>query len=45
MIRIVALDIDGTLLAPGVHVDALPEDPITQAVHALHDAGVVIVLA
>ena len=45
MIRLVALDIDGTLLAPGVHVDALPENPITNAVQALHDAGVVIVLA
>lgn len=45
MIRLVALDIDGTLLAPGVDVDALPEDPITQAVHDLHDAGIVVVLA
>ena len=31
MIRLVALDIDGTLLAPGVHFEALPEDPITRA--------------
>jgi Cof subfamily protein (haloacid dehalogenase superfamily) len=45
MIRLVALDIDGTLLAPGVHVDALPEEPITQAVHDLHEAGIVVVLA
>ena len=45
MIRLVALDIDGTLLAPGVHVDALPEDPITKAVHDLHEAGIVVVLA
>jgi Cof subfamily protein (haloacid dehalogenase superfamily) len=45
MIRLVALDIDGTLLAPGVHVDALPEDPITNAVHDLHEAGIVVVLA
>ena len=45
MIRLVALDIDGTLLAPGVHVDALPEDAITRAVHELHRAGVVVVLA
>lgn len=45
MIRLVALDIDGTLLAPGVHVGALPEDSITQAVHDLHDAGIVVVLA
>jgi hypothetical protein len=45
MIRLVALDIDGTLLAPGVHADALPEDPITKAVHDLHEAGIVVVLA
>ena len=45
MIRLVALDIDGTLLAPGVHVDALPEGPITNAVHDLHEAGIVVVLA
>ncbi|MDH3641611.1 MAG: HAD-IIB family hydrolase [Gammaproteobacteria bacterium] len=45
MIRLVALDIDGTLLAPGVHFDALPEEPIKQAVHDLHEAGVVVVLA
>lgn len=45
MIRLVALDIDGTLLRPGVHVDALPEDAVTQAVHELRDAGVVVVLA
>ena len=45
MIRLVALDIDGTLLAPGSHVDALPEFPITEAVHDLHRAGIVVVLA
>ena len=45
MIRLVALDIDGTLLAPGVPVDALPEDPITKAVHELHRAGIIVVLA
>ena len=45
MIRLVALDIDGTLLRPGVHVDTLPEDNIVQAVNALHEAGVIVVLA
>ncbi len=45
MIRLVALDIDGTLLTPGVHVDALPDPHITQAVHDLHDAGIAVVLA
>lgn len=45
MIRLVALDIDGTLLAPGVDVTALPDDAMTEAVHALHEAGVVVALA
>jgi Cof subfamily protein (haloacid dehalogenase superfamily) len=45
MIRLVALDIDGTLLAPGVHVDALPGDAITEAVYDLLHAGVVVALA
>jgi len=45
MIRLVALDIDGTLLAPGAPVDALPEEAITSAVRDLHDAGIVVVLA
>jgi Cof subfamily protein (haloacid dehalogenase superfamily) len=45
MIRLVALDIDGTLLTPGVDAKALPDGPMTQAVQALHDAGVVVVLA
>ena len=45
MIRLVALDIDGTLLEPGVHVDTLPGEPITRAVEDLMDAGVVVVLA
>ena len=44
-IRLVALDIDGTLLAPGVPVDAVPAAPMTEAVHALRDAGIVVVLA
>jgi hypothetical protein len=45
MTRLVALDIDGTLLAPGVDARALPDGAMTQAVQALHDAGVVVVLA
>ena len=45
MIRLVALDIDGTLLPPGVHVDAIPDEAMTKAVHELHDAGIVVVLA
>ena len=45
MIRMVALDIDGTLLAPGVHVDAVPDTAMTEAVHSLHAAGIVVVLA
>ncbi len=45
MIRLVALDIDGTLLAPGVHVDALPESDFVHAVAALQEAGVTVVLA
>jgi Cof subfamily protein (haloacid dehalogenase superfamily) len=45
VIRLVALDIDGTLLAPGVDVDAMPSPAITEAVHDLHEGGVVVVLA
>ncbi len=45
MIRMVALDIDGTLLAPGVDVTALPDAAMTAAVHDLHEAGVVVALA
>ena len=44
-IRLVALDIDGTLLDPGVHHDACPDETITDAVTQLIRAGVVIVLA
>lgn len=45
MIRLVALDIDGTLLEPGVSVDALPNKDITDAVQALEAAGITVVLA
>ncbi len=43
--RLVALDIDGTLLDPGVHHDDCPGEPITDAVTQLIEAGVVVVLA
>jgi Cof subfamily protein (haloacid dehalogenase superfamily) len=44
-VRMVALDIDGTLLCPRVPVDDLPDEPITAVVHELRAAGVVVVLA
>ncbi|MEQ8691862.1 MAG: HAD-IIB family hydrolase [Pseudomonadales bacterium] len=45
MTKLVALDIDGTLLAPGAPVDALPEAPITEAIADLQQAGIAVVLA
>lgn len=45
MVRLVALDIDGTLLAPGAHVNALPDDAMSAAVKALSEHGIVVVLA
>lgn len=45
MIRLVALDIDGTLIAPGAHVSSLPGDSITNAVAQLKARGVTVVLA
>lgn len=44
-IRLVALDIDGTLLNPGVHHRALPEEDMTVAIHELHEAGIAVALA
>ena len=44
-IKLVALDIDGTLLAPGVPADALPEQRLVDAVARLQEAGVVVMLA
>lgn len=44
-VKLVALDIDGTLLAPGVPHDALPDDSIVNAVKDLQAAGVVVMLA
>ena len=45
MIKLVALDIDGTLMEPGVSVDAFPGPDMTQAVRALQDTGIVVALA
>ena len=44
-VRLVALDIDGTLLDPGVPVSALPKDPMSRAVTQLMERGVAVVLA
>ncbi|MEM9623802.1 MAG: HAD family hydrolase [Pseudomonadota bacterium] len=44
-VRLVALDIDGTLLAPGVSHDAVPDQTMTRAITGLMEAGVVVVLA
>ena len=45
MIRLVALDIDGTLIAPGAHHSAQPEPDMVAAVHDLVRCGVEVVLA
>tara|TARA_Y100001934_G_scaffold7924_1_gene10645 strand:+ start:1393 stop:2226 length:834 start_codon:yes stop_codon:yes gene_type:complete len=45
MIRLVALDIDGTLLAPGAPVDSVPDAAMTSAVAALETNGIIAVLA
>jgi len=44
-IRLIALDIDGTLIPPGGGHLALPDPDITSAVAALQQAGIVVVLA
>lgn len=44
-IRLIALDIDGTLLAPGAGHEALPDADITDVVARLVDAGITVVLA
>ena len=44
-VRLIALDIDGTLLDPGVPFDAVPADPMSRAVAALIEKGVTVVLA
>ena len=44
-VRLVALDIDGTLLDPGVPVNALPGDAMSRVVGQLLETGVTVVLA
>lgn len=44
-IKLVALDIDATLLEHGVPVDTLPDQSVVDVVKALHDHGVTVVLA
>jgi Cof subfamily protein (haloacid dehalogenase superfamily) len=44
-LKLVALDVDGTLIPPGAPADALPDGRITAAVNALERAGKVVVLA
>lgn len=43
--KLVALDIDGTLLAPGVPHNAVPDDELVDAVTALREKGVIVMLA
>ena len=43
--QLVALDIDGTLLAPGVDFNALPDQAIVQAVSELQAHGIIVMLA
>jgi HAD superfamily hydrolase (TIGR01484 family) len=44
-IRLVALDIDGTLIDPGAHYDDLPGGAISNAVAELSAAGITVALA
>lgn len=44
-IKLVALDIDGTLLEPGVAVDAVPGDAMVEVVQALQSRDIVVMLA
>jgi Cof subfamily protein (haloacid dehalogenase superfamily) len=44
-VRLVALDIDGTLIPPGAGHEAFPDAAITDAIERLVAAGVVVVLA
>jgi Cof subfamily protein (haloacid dehalogenase superfamily) len=44
-VKLVALDVDGTLIPPGAGPDALPDGRISAAVAALQEAGKVVVLA
>lgn len=44
-IKLVSLDIDGTLLNPGVPHDAVPDDAVVEVVAALRDSGIIVMLA
>lgn len=44
-VRLVALDIDGTLINPGVPVTELPGPEMTEAVQRVVDSGITVVLA
>ena len=44
-VRLVALDIDGTLIKPGVPVTELPDADMTAAVRRVVEAGITVVLA
>jgi Cof subfamily protein (haloacid dehalogenase superfamily) len=43
--KLVALDIDGTLLEPGAALDAVPNDALVEAVAALQARDVIVMLA
>ena len=43
--QLIALDIDGTLLPPGVAADALPDAELTRVIKQLMDTGIACVLA
>ncbi|MGV0035833.1 MAG: HAD-IIB family hydrolase [Candidatus Azotimanducaceae bacterium WSBS_2022_MAG_OTU7] len=43
-IKLVALDIDGTLLVPGVAYDAMPNNAVVEAVAALQAHGIIVML-
>ena len=44
-IRLVALDIDGTLLEPGVDPRDMPGDKMTAAIQRMQERGIIVVLA
>lgn len=44
-VKLVSLDIDGTLIAPGEHSGAMPSRRVHAAISALREQGVVVVLA
>ena len=44
-VRLVALDIDGTIIEPGSSLDALPDRRVWDAVNRLHECGIHVMLA